>query len=112
MVRLHGEQWRLQLTLVERFGAAGTEATPSGPRGRGWHSPPDRVEPLERSGYPGNRGKETLGVRMRWIGEQPLRGSFFDDLTGVHHSDPIGASGNDSEIVRDQQDGHAPAGSQ
>jgi hypothetical protein len=49
---------------------------------------------------------------MRWIGEQPLRGSFFDDLTGVHHSDPIGASGNDSEIVRDQQDGHAPAGSQ
>ena len=35
--------------------------------------------------------------------EQRRHGRFFDDLTGIHHDDPVGGRGDHAEIVGDHQ---------
>ena len=45
-------------------------------------------------------------------GEERGGGCRFSDPAGIHHDYPIGPSGHDAEIVRDQQDRHAAGDAQ
>ena len=45
-----------------------------------------------------------MSVWMKWIGEQLLLASPFDDVSCVHYINPIGHLANNAEAVRDEDD--------
>ncbi len=62
-------------------------------------------------GSSGNRAHEPLGVRVKGVAEQIHHIGFLDHPPGVHDHDLFGGFGDDSKIVRDQQNGGAGASS-
>ena len=40
---------------------------------------------------------------MLWIREQRLDRRFLDEPAGIHDGDPVGHLGNDTEVVRDEE---------
>ena len=58
----------------------------------------------------GNRGEETLRVRMARGGENVADGAALDNASGVHDVEALHVVGDDAEIVRDEQDGHVTLG--
>src|SRR5689334_16296563 len=52
------------------------------------------------------RGKQVLGVRMLWRGEDLLCPAALDDFPAVHDAHPVGHFPHDAEVVRDEQHGH------
>ena len=60
----------------------------------------------------GNRGEETLRVRMARGGENVADGAALDNASGVHDVEALHVVGDDAEIVRDEQDGHVALGGQ
>ncbi len=55
-----------------------------------------------------DRSHERLGVRHLHVAEQHRRRRLLDDLPRVHHSDLVGATGDDAEVVRHEDHGHEP----
>jgi hypothetical protein len=49
---------------------------------------------------------------VRWIRKEPSGWRFFDDLSRIHNSDPVGSSSDNSEIMRDEKDRHSATRSQ
>ena len=54
----------------------------------------------------GDGGKESPCIGMLRLEEDLEGGSDLDDLAGIHDGDPVGHVGDDSQIVRDEDDGH------
>ena len=55
----------------------------------------------------GDAAHQRLRVRHPHVGEQGARRRVFDDPPGVHHGDPVGAPGDDAEVVGDEDDRRA-----
>src|SRR5580700_733643 len=55
---------------------------------------------------PRDRLDERLGITMAHALEQGSRFCRLDDFSRVHDGDTIGATGDDTHVVRDQQHGH------
>ena len=53
-----------------------------------------------------DRAEERLRVRVPHVPEQLVRARALDDLSGVHHHDPVGSRRDHAEVVRDQDDRH------
>ena len=82
MAGLDRKQWRFQFSLLECLGASRSKAAASGPGSRRRDTSPDRAQSLQWTGETGDRCKQSLGVRVRGVGEQPRRFGFLDDLAG------------------------------
>jgi hypothetical protein len=67
---------------------------------------------------PGRRGcgqdgvQELPGVTVAWPGEQVGRAGLFDHDAAVQHHDPVGQVGDDTHVMRDEQDADAEPGAQ
>lgn len=74
---------------------------------RAGHIAGESVQAVQMPPDFGDRSDQRLGVRVRWAGDELLGGSLFDDLTGIHDGNPLGDVRDETQIVRDHQDGHA-----
>src|SRR6187399_1508184 len=52
----------------------------------------------------GNRRQQALRVRVLWLLKYLINAGFLDDPAGIHYTHAIGDLGNDSEIMRYQED--------
>ena len=52
-------------------------------------------------------GEEAFGVRVLGVGEDFEHGAVLDFFAAVHHEHVVGDFGDDAEVVRDEDDGHA-----
>ena len=57
----------------------------------------------------GDAVDESSGIRVLGIGEDLAGGPIFDDFSAKHNRDMIGDSADDSEVVGDEDNGHADA---
>lgn len=88
-------------------GASRCKAASGGPLARAGHVAGESVQAVQITPDFGDRADQRPGVRVRWAGDELLGGSLFDDLSGIHHGNPLGDVRNETEIVGDHQDGHA-----
>src|SRR5215831_5698583 len=72
----------------------------------------DGGEATDRTGHLGNRGDQRLRVGMRRRLEDLPHRAAFDDAAGIHDRDAVAHAADDTEVVGDEQDGHAGLGLQ
>ena len=53
------------------------------------------------------RGQQRSRVRMARVSENGRGGSGLDDLSGIHHQDPVAESRDDGQVVADEEHGQA-----
>src|SRR5450631_3195273 len=66
----------------------------------------DRVQLLALEVHPGDRGQQTLGVRVGGVGIEVEGGRLLDQAPGVHHRDLVGDVSHDPQVVGDQDEAH------
>ena len=87
--------------------AAGVEGAARGQVEQAGRRALDRLELLEVLGVRGQRLEQTVGVRVRRLGQHLLGAALLDAATGVHHEDVVGRLGHDREVVGDEDDRRA-----
>src|SRR3954452_5689557 len=52
----------------------------------------------------GDAVDQPLRIGMPWLAEQGLGRSFLNELARIHDADPVAALGDESEIMRDEEE--------
>lgn len=72
-----------------------------------WNGTWNCLESIDGAVEPWHGAEQCFGVRMSGFQKQALSRCLFNNLAAVHDRNPIGNTGYDSEIVCDQDHGHA-----
>ena len=98
--------------LAEPFGRVVDDDVVGDEQRLGHDPPPVGTSRSSRFGVVHRRGEEHLGVGMLWLVEEGQGVVLLDELAGLHDGDAIADVGDDTEVVSDQDDGHADLGLQ
>src|SRR5215470_19586718 len=97
----------LDRASLPRVRASIVEAASARPGGRWWNGAGNRCQTFALLSDARHRGEESFRVRMVRPGEQIVHRRLLDDLAGVHHDDSRCRLGDDTQIVRDEEDRRA-----
>ena len=87
--------------------AAGGEGAARGHAGQVHRRTRNGNQPLVAAVQLGDGPQQTLGVFMLRIVEDLIHGAALADAARVHHDDLVAHVGDDAQVVRNHDDGHA-----
>ena len=87
---------------------ARVEAAPARSSGDRWDPSRNGGQALGAPAQLGLGAYQRVEVRVMGPGEQVGGGALLHDLAGVHDAHPVGHFGDDTEVVRDNEDAERP----